>query len=481
MQKSIKKNYVYNLLYQAVTMLAPLMTTPYISRVLKADGIGEYSYANSIVSYFALFAVMGVSTYGQREISYYQNDLGKRSEVFWNAKALECITSLIAFIMFAVLAKSQKNPALYFALSINILACTIDITWLFQGKEEFGIVAIRNIIIKVLGIIGIFLFVKNKSDVAIYALVISGLGFISNATLWIPAKKIIRRPDLHTLNPFKNFRIVLSLFIPCIAMEVYSVLDKTMIGLICKDSFQNGYYEQASKISRMVLVLVTSLGTVMIPRIGFHFERGEKEIIANYMERAYRFVWFLATPLCFGLIAVSKNFVPWFFGNGYDEVVPLIYILAFLILPIGINNVTGMQYLIPTKRQNLFTKSVVAGAIVNFFLNLILIQLWGARGAAVASVFAEMVVALSQILMVRREISLVKVIKYGRNNRIAALIMLTGLFMMEKYLKSSVANTILIIFCGCICYFGVLLIIKDKFFCGLLKRQSGMDAFSKIS
>lgn len=462
--KSIKKNYIYNVLYQIITMLAPLITTPYISRVLKAEGIGSYSFVNSIAQYFALFGVMGISTYGQREISYYQHDKKKRSQIFWNAKTLEIITTLFFFTAYILLSLHQSNKALYLALSFNILLCTVDITWFFQGMEEFGIITLRNTIIKVLGIICIFLFVKQEGDLIKYALILSLCGFISNISLWLPARKLLNKPVFQDINPFYNIRIIISLFIPCIAMEVFSMLDKTMIGLICKTASENGHYEQASKIARMVLVIVTALGTVMIPRIGFHFEKGDKEIVKSYMKRAYKFVWFLATPLCVGLIGISSNFVPWFFGTGYEKVIPILSILSFLIIAIGIDNVTGMQYLIPTKRQNLFTKSVIIGAVVNFVLNSYLIYFYGAIGAAIASIIAEFSVALYQIYSVRGEINIKFVFTCGWKNYVASIIMFALLNVLSQNLCPSVINTLILIIFGVCVYIVVLIAFKDEFF-----------------
>lgn len=464
MEKSIKKNYIYNVLYQLVTMLAPLITTPYISRVLGADGIGSYSFVNSIAQYFALFGVMGISTYGQREISYYQNNKKKRSHVFWDAKILEVFTTLFFLAAYILLSLHQDNKKLYLALSFNILLCTADITWLFQGMEEFGIITLRNTIVKALGIICIFLFVKQKEDLVKYALILSSLGFISNVSLWLPAQKLVDKPVLKDIRPLHDIRIIISLFIPCIAMEVFSMLDKTMIGLICNTAYENGYYEQASKIARMVLVVVTALGTVMIPRIGFHFEKGNSEIVKIYMQRAYKFVWFLSTPLCFGLIGISNNYVPWFFGTGYDKVVSILSILSFLIIAIGIDNVTGMQYLIPTKRQILFTKSVIIGAFVNFVLNSFLIYFYGAIGAAIASVIAEFSVALYQIYLIRKEISIKYVFTCGWKNYIASIIMFVLLFILSQHLSSSVINTLFLILFGVCIYFVALAILKDEFF-----------------
>lgn len=173
-----------------------------------------------------------------------------------------------------------------------------------------------------------------------------------------------------------HLKVVWSLFIPAIAIQVYTVLDKTMIGFIADSAFENRYYEQAIKISKMLLSLVTALGAVMAPRIGYLFENGSKKEIQMYMYRGYRFVWFMGIPMCFGIILIAGNFVPWFFGSGYDKVVPLLQILSLLIPVIGISNVTGAQYLIPTKKQRIFTFSVVAGAVINFCLNMVLIYLF---------------------------------------------------------------------------------------------------------
>lgn len=370
-KKSIKKNYIYNLTYQILLLLTPLITTPYLSRVLGADGVGTVSFAESVVSYFTLVAALGVTTFGQREISYFQDDKKKRSHIFWETKSLQVITSIAVLVVYLAFAIFQKNLALYLILSFNIIAILVDVVWLFQGMEEFGKIVLRNILFKFLSIAYIFLVVKTKSDMTKYAFGLAFFMFLSNASLWFHVSKYVSKPIWKEIKPFRNFRVVLSLFIPTIAVQVYTVLDKTMIGLITNSSFENGYYEQAIKITKIVLTVVTSLGTVMIPRIGYHYGRGEAEQVNFYMYRGYRFVWFLGIPLCFGLLGTASNFVPWFFGEGFEKVVPLLSILAFLILAIGINNVTGMQYLIPTKRQNMFTMTVLIGAGVNFVLNFI--------------------------------------------------------------------------------------------------------------
>lgn len=463
-KKSIKKNYIYNLIYQILILITPLITAPYLSRVLGADGVGTYSYIDSVSSYFVLFATLGLTTFGQREISYVQENRKKRSIIFWETNILELIASFFCIIVYVIFSLLHSNWQLYIVLVFNLLAVIVNISWFFQGIEEFGKIVLRNIIFKVLNIVFIFIFIKSRDDLIWYLLGTSFFTFLNNASYWLNIHKYVDFPNIKLLHPKRHVKTVMSLFLPTIAIQIYTVLDKTMIGIITKDAFENGYYEQALKISRMVLTLVTSLATVMIPRICYHFEKGETAQVRKYMYRGYKFVWFLGIPLCIGLILVSSNFVPWFFGDGYEEVIPLIGILSLLILAIGINNVTGIQYLIPTKRQNIFTKTVIIGATINFILNYFLIRMFRAYGAAIASVTAETVIAVVQLIIIRRELSPYKILKSGIHYYIAGSIMGIVLFIVRGYLTSSIINTIILIIIGISIYFLMLVIMRDQFF-----------------
>ncbi len=459
---NIKKNYIYNVSYQLLVMIAPLITTPYISRALGADNIGMYSYVNSIVSYFTLFANLGITIYGQREISYVQDSRKNRSDIFWEIKILQICTSGLAAAAYLIFALLQDQMLFYLVFIFNILAVTADVTWFFQGIEDFKNIVVRNVVFKILNIIYIFCVVRNQKDLIPYSLGMGLFLFMSNASLWVSLSKYVGKPDVRMLRPFRNFKTILSLFIPTIAIEVYTVLDKTMIGLITRDAFENGYYEQAIKISRMALTMVTALGTVMVPRIGFYFHCKENEKIQSLIFRGYQFVWFLGVPLCLGLIGISPNFVPWFFGAGYGKVVPLLYILSFLIPAIGISNVTGIQYLIPTKRQNMLSFTVITGAATNLVMNLILIPRLQAVGAAIASVMAEAVISLVQLCLVRKEISLYKVFSCGVRNWIAGLVMLAVLMFENSFLPASFINTCIMIATGVLVYFLSLYVIRRR-------------------
>ena len=465
MAKSIKRNYIYNLIQQILTLLTPLITTPYISRVIGAEGIGIYSYASSIVTYFALFAALGTATYGQREISYCQDDKKRRSEVFWNNELLCIITTCISLCFYGLFCFFQKeNRIVFFILSLSLLDVCLNVSWLLTGLEEFGKIVLRNIIIKVVSIGFIFTFVRTKDDFIIYVLGLTLALIISDISLWPFVLKFIDRPKVKDLKPFSEIKVVFSMFVPTIAISIYTVLDKTMIGIITKNAAENGFYEQALKISRIALTVVTSLGAVMIPRIGYLFEKHDNDLVRQYMYRSYRFVGFIGIPMGLGLLAISPNFVPWFFGKGFEGVIPLIGVLGFLLLSIGINNVTGIQYLIPTKRQNTFTKTVLIGACVNLIANICLIPSLGAIGAAIASVLAETIIAITQLWIVRKEISSLAIIKQSLKYIISGFIMFFTLLLINKYLQPSIMNTLVLISSGCFVYFSSLFLLRDSFF-----------------
>lgn len=281
--------------------------------------------------------------------------------------------------------------------------------------------------------------------------------------VWCLKSDFVENLSNDELHPSKYIKTVIALFVPTIAMQVYTVLDKTMIGVITKNAYENGYYEQTLKIAKLVLTIVTSLGTVMISRIGYHYSKGDTETVKAYMYRAYKFVWLCGIPLIFGLIAVYSNFVPWFFGDGYDKVVPLLGVVSFLILAIGINNVTGMQYLIPTKRENTFSATVIVGAVTNFVLNFFLIRIFQSMGAAIASVVAETTIAIIQIYIVRKELSPFEIVKCGTHYYVAGGIMFAVLLLIRESFSASIIHTFELVIIGAVIYGAALLVMKDEF------------------
>ncbi len=461
--KSIKKNYMYNLLYQILITVAPLVTTPYVSRVLGAEPIGEYSFSYSIVYYFMLVAVLGTSTYAEREMSFYQDDRGKRSLRFWDLTALRVITTFISMVCYAVIVRYLfTDYTMFCIISLNLMAVALDTVWLFQGLEEFGQITLRDTIVKVATIIMILLFVNSPRDLYVYVLIMSLSPVISAVALIPFVHRYIDKPSLKNLHPFKDFKSILGLFIPTVAISIYAMLDKTMIGIFTITKAENGYYEQAMKLSKTALTIVTSLGTVMIPRISYYAGKKQTKKIEEYMLKSYQFVWMLGIPICFGLIGISNNLVPWFYGTGFEKVKELLCILSFLVIAIGLSNVTGLQYLVPTKQQNKLTHSVLMGAAVNVILNAVLIPRFYAFGAAVASVFAEFTVTIVQFAQIRKQMNIRKILFPFFRYAAAGAAMLVLLILEDKIFSPNALCTCAMIASGGGMYFLILLLYKDS-------------------
>lgn len=462
MANSIKKNYIYNLVYQTLLVIAPLITTPYISRVLGADGVGTASFVESIASYFTLFAALGAITFGQREISYTRDDKYQRSIVFYNVFTFKLIVSLIVLLVYLLLCFTIFKSSIYFIFAINILAVTFDITWFFQGLENFRLIATRNSFFRILSVIFIFIFVKSEGDINLYCLSLTFFTLLSNLSLIPNLIKELVPVDKNDIHPFKDVRTIISLFLPTIAIQIYTVLDKTMIGLITKDAAENGYYEQSIKISRFLLFIVTALSAVVIPRIGYYYNKNDNESLKKLIYKSYRFTMFLAIPMTFGLFAISDNVVPWFLGAGFDKAKVLIKILSFLLIAIGLSNVTGLQYMVPTKKQSLLTISLCIGAIINFLLNLIFIRHFKSIGAAIASIIAETAITIAQFCLVRNEISFAKILKESFGYILSAAIMFIGVCVLSVNLSSNVLNSLLLAGSGVLLYMVVLLVCRDS-------------------
>ena len=471
-KKSVTKNYIYNLIYQILILILPLVTTPYISRMLGAENIGIYSYTTSISAYFILFGSLGIALYGQREIAYKQDNKKEYSKTFWEIVILRAFTILISLAIFYLFFVNGNNSykEYYQILLIEIIGTTIDISWLFQGLEEFKKTVIRNTLIKIISIISIFIFVKNANDLKLYFIIYVLSVIIGNGTLWISLPKFIDKVKIKELNIFKHLKPTIMLFIPQIAIQVYTLFDRTMIGAIITDKSEVGYYDQSQKIIKMLLTVVTSLGPVMLTRISSSFINGEKKQVVAYMKKSFNVVFLLAFPMIFGILAVSNRFVPLFFGEGYDRVIILMNVITPIILLIGLSNVIGTQYLLPTKRQREFSISVICGAIVNFAINLALIWNYGALGASIGTVIAEGTVTAIQLYFVRKDFNIKEILKGTRNYLIASLTMFVSCYSIGIFIEEGISPLLFEVVIGIIIYGEILILLKDELVEDIFKK-----------
>ena len=489
-RKSVAKNYIYNLCYQILIVVLPIITTPYISRVLGAENIGIYSYTYSIVSYFILFGSLGVALYEKREIAYLQENVKERTKVFWEILFFRLITIFIATIAYIIFFMNfQLEYKVFYAIMIlEVLAAGLDISWFLQGLEEFKKTVTRNIIVRLLSVTAIFIFVKTEQDLVTYTLIYSLGNFLGNVMLWGYLPKFLKgaKVDFKTLNIVKHIAPIMMLFIPQITEKIYNMLDKTMIGYLVEDKSEVGFYEQAQKTIRILNTVVASLGIVMVPRMATIFESEGKEKVQETLKKSFRFVFFIAVPLTLGIISVVSSFVPMFYGPGYDKVKILIVVMSPAILLMGIENVIGTQYLIPTKQQNKYTKSVTCGLVVNFVLNYFLIMKWQAIGASIATILSQLVVDSIQLASVRKEMNLKEMFKPLFKYLLVGILMfvccnIIGYVIdeyvfikeyfieMSEYIRYSIKLLVQVVV-GAAVYFTLLIMSKDELIMPVLAR-----------
>lgn len=325
---SVKVNFIYNLIYNIINIIVPLLTAPYTSRVLGAANIGIYSYTYSIVSSMILFGALGTATYGQREIAAAGDDIEKRSRLFWEIWILKAIATIVIFIFFLPYAITTKY-CLYYLLQIPFfVAAILDISYLFQGLEKFKYIAIRNSLVRIVGIILLFLLVKNQNDLWIYLLIIGVSQMLGNVSMWPYLRGNLCGVKLSVKGVTHHFKEVLIYFIPSVTYQIYAVLDKAMLGWLVGSEYENGYYEQAHKIINMVVNIISAYTIVMRSRMSVLFAKNAREEIHNKMVTSYNFIAFLVFPMTFGLAAVASGMVPWFLVMVMIKL--LIYCICFV-------------------------------------------------------------------------------------------------------------------------------------------------------
>lgn len=452
-KRSLIKNYSFNVMYRMVDLVIPLLTTPYLSRTLGDYGIGVFSYTNAIAATFIMTSSAGINIYGQREVACFQCNKEKRSELFWEIAFVKAILSIASCIVYWIIFSNDLQYGMYFkVLTISLVANAIDISWYFQGVEEFQVIAIKNTLFRFVGVITIFLFVHDENSLLLYIILYSLPIFLGNLTLWPYLKNEILPIKHGHLHLRRHIKPTFSLFIPQIAIELYTVVDKVMLGGLASCIEEVSYYEQAQKIVRVGVRFLTAFGAVMMSRASNEYaERGDKGLKEN-LSISFQFTFFLGFPIMFGLLGIASSLVPWFFGSRFAPVKNLIVSMSPAVIMIGVSNIIGTQFLIPTHQHKQYTISVISGAAVNIVLNTLLIPQYNAWGAAIASVISESVVALVQVIVVWRRISILHYFKRGWKSFVSGLIMLVIICIIRCFVRADFICTIIQIIVGFFSY-----------------------------
>ena len=383
---SVKKNFIYNIVYQILIMILPLITAPYIARTLGDEKLGIFSYTYSVAAYFALFAILGLNNYGNRTVAKIRANRKQLSTTFWEIFSMQASLGIVVCIVYIlyVVFLCQENKAIAFLQLGYVIADAFNINWLFFGLEKFKLTVTRNIIIKICSVLAIFLFVKSPQDIYLYTIIMMGASVLSQAVvLWPFVKKEVDWVKPHFKGIIKHIKPNLVLFIPVIAVSIYKVMDKIMLGNLSTMS-QVAYYEYGEKIITISVSVITALGTVMLPQISFLIANGKKEKSFEYIQKSMSISFMASCAMAFGIAAIAHDFSVWFYGADFAASGSVMKGLAVTTIFISLANVVRTQYLIPT-----------------------------ANGAVIGTVCAEFVVMIYQMLAVRKELPLKQYFREG--------------------------------------------------------------------
>lgn len=455
MMSSIKKNFMYNSIYQIMIMFIPLITTPYISRVLGASGVGTYSYAYSIANYYVLFIMLGLNNYGNRSIAKVRDNKIELEKTFWSIYSMQFVLGVIfniIYLLYCFTFSSNFNVSL--AVSFYVISACFDVNWFFFGLEKFKLTVIRNTIIKILTTICIFIFVKESTDILIYCLIMTIGLLISQLALWPYILRNINfyKPTIKEITV--HIKPNLFLFLTVIAVSLFKIMDKVMLGIMTTTT-EVGYYESAEKIIAIPTALITSLGTVMLPRMTNMISNNstqDKKLIYWSM----LFAMFISSSMCFGIMGVSKEFVPLFYGDGFEKCIDLFIILLPTCIFMAYANVIRTQYLLPHQMDKDYVISSFLGAGVNLTVNWILIPIHGCIGAAIGTFFAEAIVCLYQAYAVRKYLPIKKYFYKSLYFILAGIIMFLIIFNIDVGNISIFIKLFIKILIGVVLYFVVL-------------------------
>ena len=413
MASSTRKNAMYNVAYRLFSVLLPLVTAPYLSRTVGREGVGLYSLAWSISYIFCLIGMLGLNDYGVRAIARVRDDRNKLDETFseiWQMQLLVAGLVLVAWFGYVFLAAGkERNISLH--LTMMSVSCLVSFDWCLMGLDIFRPIALRNTFVKCAAAVCVFLFVKKPDDLWIYAFVWSLSTLLGNLSCVTSLRGKVRYRRVPLQKSLKHLKPCAVLFISVMAVNIYRTMDKVMVSHLA-GIVQNGLYENAEKIIYCLSGFISAIGTVMMPKISHMQEKGETEAIRVHIDQSMEMILCMVSAMAFGVAAAADRFAPLFYGKEFTESGTLMAPLAFTLIMIGFANVIRTQWVLPQGRDEIFVKSVCAGAVVNLIVNALLIPRMQAMGAVIGTLLAELTVPLTQWVILRKELPYGRFLKY---------------------------------------------------------------------
>lgn len=457
-EKSLKKNFCMNAILTMSQFIFPLITFPYVSRILLAEGTGKVSFATSIISYFAMFAQLGIPTYGIRACAQVRNDKKKLSKTAQEIFIINIIMSILAYIVFFIalcnVPRLKDEKTLLIIVSATIFFNAIGMEWLYKALEQYTYITIRSVIFKFIALIAMFLLIHQQSDYIIYGAISIFASSASNIFNFFNVHKYISLRPVGEYNFKQHLKAVSVFFALSCAATIYVNLDTVMLGFM-KTNVDVGYYNAAVKIKTILVSIVTSLGTVLLPRASYYVEHGLKEDFYRITKKAINFVFLVATPLMLYFMFFAKEGIFFLSGNTYGgAIVPMQIIMPTLFF-IGLTNIMGMQILVPLGKENIVLYSEIVGAVVDLAINYILIPKYASAGATIGTLVAEIAVWIVQYIYLRKQIKdAYKNVRYG--------ILILALFLgsiASLWVKKVFSGSFIVLLNSAILFFGVYFIV----------------------
>lgn len=475
MAQSVKVNYILNLINTGTQMLFPLITFPYVCRVIEADGVGQVNFFQSIISYISLFTCLGIPMYAIREIARDRSDIVKMNRTAVEILLLHSMLTLIGYTVVAILCLTvpqiQVNIPLFLILSLTIFFTAIGCEWFYQGIEDFKYITIRGLIIKTISVVLLFIFVKSKTDLLYYGcyMVFGVLG--GNIFNFFRLRKYIHRENIifSELHIKRHLKPILKVFSFSVVTSIYLQLNTVLLGFF-KNALAVGYFAAATKVMQMLLQMSACLGSVMMPRASHLIAENKESEFNALIQKSYDFTLAIALPMTVGLIFCAPNLITALCGVKFENSILPSQIIAPIILMVAISNVFGIQVLFPKGKINIVTLCCGIGAVVDLVLNLCLIPFFSYVGTSIAYLGAEVATTISMYFIGRKYLPITCFKKNHLNYLLGCILMAIVLYAIADMQFSTISILILQGCSGIVVYFLVLCVRKDIFLLQVLSK-----------
>lgn len=476
--KSLLNNSLYNMLYKGLNIIFPLVTVTYVSRILLPAGVGKVSYAQNIAQYFVTLAALGIPNYGIREIAKRRESREETSKTFSELFTINLISTiaftLLYYTMISVFPAFKENYFLSLIVGSSIALNVINVDWFYQGVEEYQYIAIRSFVVKIISLIMVFAFIREPGDMVIYA-GINCLAVCGNNVLnIINLRKFDIRLSFKGLNLKPHMKPIFLLLASVISVELYTLLDTTMVGAICDDD-SVAYYTNSMKLIKLLITFITAIGGVLLPRLSYYHMNNEEEKCSEVVSKVFSIMLFLFVPCQIGIFMLSDEMVRLLFGQAFAPAGITLKIASFLICTLGFSNLFGTQVLLTYGKEKLLLMTTIGGAVSNIVLNSILIPAYAQNGAAFASVISETIVTILSFILASKYIRVSLDKRYIADMLIsgaALVLVITGIVnLMDSYILKIALSVVF----GGIAYIGINICAKNPILADLvsaLKKKS---------